>query len=237
MIKPEQVMQYLQDHPDFFAEHPTLLDSIQLSHLDEHADNDQVISITQRQVMMLRKKNELLQDKLLALIEIGEQNDAIGEKMHRLVVALLGFNSLAEMLHGLQYHLCEDFSIPHVALRLWQTDDLDPPLPASVVDTVSDQLRIVTTGLSHPRCGTDVDDEIKQWFGSDAQYLRSFALIPLKKVQHFGLLVLGSPEVERFYPDMGTLYLARLGELASSSIIRLMRQSPQTTTDTDESTA
>ncbi len=237
MIKPEQVAQYLQDHPDFFVAHPTLLDSIQLSHLEEHADDEQVISITQRQVMMLRKKNELLQDKLMALIEIGEQNDAIGEKMHRLTVALLGFSSLAEMLHGLQYHLCEDFSIPHVALRLWRSDDLDPPLPDSVVDTVSDQLRIVTAGLSHPRCGTDVDDEIKQWFGSDMQHLQSFALIPLKKMQHFGLLVLSSPEVERFYPDMGTLYLTRLGELASSSIIRLMRQFPQTTVGTDESTA
>lgn len=237
MIKPEQVTQYLQDHPDFFAEHPSLLDSIQLSHLDEHANDDQVISITQRQVMMLRKKNELLQDKLLALIEIGEQNDAIGEKMHRLVVALLGFSSLAEMLHGLQYHLCEDFSIPHVALRLWQTDDFDPPLPASVIDSVSEPLRIVTARLAHPRCGVEVADEIKQWFGSDASHLRSFALIPLKKTQCFGLLVLSSPEVERFYPDMGTLYLTRLGELASSSIIRLMRPSSPITVDTDESSA
>ncbi|MDT8363210.1 MAG: DUF484 family protein [Nitrosomonas sp.] len=237
MIKPEEVAQYLQDHPDFFAEHPTVLDAIHLSHLDEHADDDRVISITQRQVMMLRKKNELLQDRLLALIDIGEQNDAIGEKMHRLVVALLGFNSLGEMLHGLQYHLCEDFSIPHVALRLWQTEDLDPPLPASVVDTVSDQLRIVTAGLLHPRCGTEVDDEIRQWFGNDAHYLQSFALIPLKKTQHFGLLVLSSPELERFYPDMGTLYLTRLGELASSSVIRLMRQPIEMPSGTDESIA
>ncbi len=237
MIKPEQVMQYLQDHPDFFAEHPSLLDSMQLSHLDEHADDNQVISITQRQVLVLRKKNKLLQDKLLALIEIGEQNDAIGEKMHRLIVALLGFNSLVEMLHGLQYHLCEDFSIPHVALRLWQTKDFDPPLPASVIDAVSEPLRIATAGLEQPRCGTEVDDEIKQWFGSDASYLKSFALIPLKKTEHFGLLVLSSPEVERFYPDMGTLYLSRLGELASSSVIRLMRPSSQPTIDTDEPTA
>lgn len=230
-------MQYLQEHPDFFVKHPALLDSLQLSHLDAHADDGQVVSITQRQVMMLRKKNEMLQDRLLALIEIGEQNDAIGEKMHRLAIALLGFNSLAEMLHGLQYHLCEDFSIPHVALRLWQTDDPDLPLPTSVVDTVSDQVRIMAAGLPHPRCGTEVDDEIKQWFGCDAQHLQSFALIPLKKSQHFGLLILGSPEVERFYPDMGTLYLTRLGELASSAVIRLMRQSSSTNADTDDATA
>lgn len=222
MMNPEEIAQYLQDHPQFFEEHPDLLEMIRLPHPYE----GRAISINERQVVMLREKNNLLQDKLQALIDVGEKNDAIGEKMHRLTVALLGFDSLTEMLHGLQYHLCEDFSIPHVTLRLWQMDEPDIQLPSPESDPVSENIRILALGMVHPYCGPQVDDEIRQWFGKDAEYLRSFAIIPLKKLRNFGLLVMSSPEAERFYPDMGTLYLERLGELVSSSITRLTQQSP-----------
>ena len=34
----------------------------------------------------------------------------------------------------------------------------------------------------------------------------------------FGLLALGSAESERFYPEMGTLYLGRIAELAAAAL-------------------
>jgi uncharacterized protein YigA (DUF484 family) len=34
-----------------------------------------------------------------------------------------------------------------------------------------------------------------------------------------GLLALGSEEPERFYPEMGTLYLGRIGELAAAALL------------------
>jgi uncharacterized protein YigA (DUF484 family) len=35
-----------------------------------------------------------------------------------------------------------------------------------------------------------------------------------------GLLVLGSEESQRFYPEMGTIYLAQLGEMVSAALRR-----------------
>ena len=35
-----------------------------------------------------------------------------------------------------------------------------------------------------------------------------------------GLLILSSEESQRFYPEMGTIYLSRLGELASAALRR-----------------
>ncbi len=224
MTTPEEVTQYLQDHPKFFEEHPDLLESLRFPHPYE----GRAISINERQVTMLREKNKLLQDRLQELISVGENNDAIGERMHRLTVALLGFSSLTELLHGLQYHLCEDFSIPYVALRLWQIDEFgaEIDLPSPEFDLIGNNVRILAQGMLHPCCGPEVDDEIRQWFGQDAEHLKSFAIIPLKKQSNFGLLVMASPEVERFYPDMGTLYLERLGDMVSSSITRLIQQHP-----------
>jgi uncharacterized protein YigA (DUF484 family) len=38
----------------------------------------------------------------------------------------------------------------------------------------------------------------------------------------FGLLALASEDPQRFYPGMGTLYLKRLGELISTSLVRFL---------------
>ena len=51
------------------------------------------------------------------------------------------------------------------------------------------------------------------------------ALIPLRvgiAPQAFGLLVLASPDADRFSPSMGTAFLARIGEIASASLSRLL---------------
>ena len=53
--------------------------------------------------------------------------------------------------------------------------------------------------------------------------LSSFAtlLVPLRRdAQVFGLLALGSQETERFYPEMGTLYVSRIGDLVASALRR-----------------
>lgn len=45
-------------------------------------------------------------------------------------------------------------------------------------------------------------------------------MIPLNTTRTIGLLVLASSEIERFYADMGTLHLKRLGDLIGASIAR-----------------
>jgi uncharacterized protein len=49
-------------------------------------------------------------------------------------------------------------------------------------------------------------------------------LIPLKRNEVFGLLVLASEDAARFYPEMGTLYLHRLAELTSVALMRALNK-------------
>jgi len=56
----------------------------------------------------------------------------------------------------------------------------------------------------------------------DGEAMQSFAFLPLRTAQTFGLLALGSPSSERFHPGMGTLYLTRLSELASVAAARFL---------------
>jgi hypothetical protein len=73
----------------------------------------------------------------------------------------------------------------------------------------------------HPSCGALRHAEAHEWFGEAANHLKSFAAIPLRGEHTVGLLVLASEDAQRFYPEMGTLYLDRLGQLVGAALTRL----------------
>jgi uncharacterized protein YigA (DUF484 family) len=210
----EEVAQYLKQHPQFFDEYADMLSDIYVP----HPHGGRAIPISQRQIVTLRDNNQILQDKLRELVKFGEENDVIGEKIHHLSIKLLTFPHLNDLLNDLNSILQDNFSIPHVELRLWDIDF--DSLEISKFISTNTEIHKMTNSLLHPYCGPQLIDEIKHWFGEGATNLHSFSMIPLKTKQTIGLLVLASEEPQRFYPEMGTLYLQRIGELISTSISR-----------------
>ena len=210
----EEVAQYLKQHPQFFDEYADMLSDIYVS----HPHGGRAIPISQRQIVTLRDKNQILQDKLRELVKFGEENDVIGEKMHHLSIMLLTFTHLNDFLSELNSILQDNFSIPYVELRLWNINC--DSLETSKFINTDTEIHTMTNSLLHPYCGPQLTDEIKQWFGEGATNLRSFSMIPLKTKQTIGLLVLASKEPQRFYPEMGTFYLQRIGDLISTAISR-----------------
>ena len=201
-------------HPEFFEIYANMLADIQVP----NPHDGRAIPLSQRQILALRDKNQILQDKLEELILFGKENDAIAEKMHDLAVSLLTFRRLPDLLNGLIFALRENFLVPHTALRIWNIG-VDEPLPPESLP-VSSEVHSIAESLPHPYCGPHVPDEIRSWFGEQGEHLRSFAMTALRQDQTIGLLVMGSEEPQRFYPEMGTVYLARLGELASAALRR-----------------
>ena len=229
-MKPEDIAHYLVSHPDFFNEYADLLSDLQIPH---PLDN-KVISLLERQAIALRDKNKVLQDKLLELINFGEENDAIGEKMHRLTIALLTASNFDEFLSGLGYSLREDFSIPYFVMRLWGINCVNMDY-AEFTET-SDDIHAIAESLTNPYCGNHVADEIKAMFDANAEHLQSFSMIPLNTTRTIGLLVLASSEIERFYADMGTLHLKRLGDLIGATMARYdLEQGTNNTSGEEES--
>ena len=218
-MNSEEVEQYLKDHPDQFArcvaqllEHnPELLESITVP----HPYGGRAIPLSERQTLSLREKVRLLEGKLSELIQFGEENDAISEKVHRVSAALLGAKNFAAVVHALYFHLREDFAVPHVALRLWGHSLLDGTLEgAPVTDEQSAQVQT----MGAPLCGPAEGSAFLPWFRESAGHVRSMALIPLGATKTFGLLALGSEDPQRFYAEMGTLYLRRIGDLAAAAL-------------------
>lgn len=216
-MKADDVVQYLQDNPQFFDEHADVLANIQAP----NAENaDKIISFSARQISTLRDKNLKLQEKLLELISFGERNDDISTKMHRISLALLTCTNLDDALHKVKFNLCEDFSVPHISIRLWGISDNEGSSEQPEFTAISKDIHAIAENLTQPYCGPHVANEIKDWFGEDAAHLQSFSTVTLRTTKTIGMLVLASPEVQRFNPEMETLHLKRLGELVSTTLTR-----------------
>lgn len=218
-VKADDVVQYLLDNPQFFEEHAEALSNIQASNAE---DADKVISFSGRQISALKDKNLKLQDKMLELINFGERNDDISTKMHRISLALMTCTSLDDLLHQTKFNLCEDFSVPHIAIRLWGISSNEGNLDQPEFTATSKDIHAIAENLTQPYCGPHVADEIKDWFGEDAAHLQSFSTITLRTDKVVGMLVLASPEAQRFNAEMETLHLKRLGELISTTLTRFI---------------
>ena len=217
-MRSDEVAKYLQDNPQFFEEHADLMSHMVIP----HPHSGRTISITERQMLSLRDKNKQLEGKMGELLQFGEENDTISEKMHRLGVAMIAAASFQSVLHTLNFHLRDDFAIPHVALRLWGHLENTEEWPEFA--EVSEELQVFAETLSQPYCGSTSGFETSSWFGDASKHVRSQALIAMRNGGGtIGMIALGSEEAQRFYSGMGTLYLERLGEMASAALARVLR--------------
>ncbi len=214
-MEAKDVADYLRQHPDFFDEHADVAAEISVP----HPHGGHAIPLAERQVLALRDKNAELESKLRELIRYGSENDAISEKVHRSTLALFAAPDLETTLAVLYHSLKEDFAVPQVAARLWGKVPEQSYLPE--LAAASAEIRGYADALGTPYCGPDAAFETHEWFDAGAA-LTSYAFLPLRTSQTFGLLALGSPDPARFHPGMGTLYLTRLAELASVATARFL---------------
>ena len=210
-----QVTSYLRAHPQFFEHHTSLLAELYLP--SPHGQG--TISLAERQQLAQRDRIRVLDAKLAQLMKYGEENDAIGEKVHRLSLGLLATEQVAVLVSLLEHSLREDFQVPYVSLRLWAQprDGNNSGLPAFA--KVDQEVLRWAQGLTTPYCGNQPGMPLQGWFGAEARPA-AFAVMALKAEHVFGVLALASDDEKRFYPDTGTLYLKRIGELVSAALLR-----------------
>lgn len=218
-LSADDVARYLQANPSFFNDYADLLAQIFVS----NPHDGRAVSLPERQMQTLRQKNRQLEEKMSQLLAFGEQNDRISEKLHRLCVALNTAQTPQALLHLVHFHLCDDFGVPYVTVRLWEKPQGLASLPDFV--EISEELQVFADTLTRPYCGTTAGFGTVAWFGEHAPLLRSQALVALRDgAATIGMIALGSEDGRRYYADMETLYLERLGEMVSAALVRACEQ-------------
>ena len=218
-IGPDDVARYLRANPQFFEAHAELLASISVT----QPTRGRAISLQERQLEVLRERHRLLELRLAELIRFGQENDAITDKLQRWSRQLLLVDEPATLPQVLLDGLETGFSVPQVAMRLWNVRD--PYRDLQVACTPESSVVSLTDSIQQPYCGPNVDFQAAAWLPQGGSATRSIALLPLRKglaPSAFGLLVLGSPDPGRFQTGMGTAFLERIAETASAALSRLI---------------
>ena len=226
-IKPDtlndaSIAEYLQTHPDFFERNGALLAKLRLPHL---RDAGATVSLVERQVEVLRERNQTLERKLKELVDVARANDALAERIHRLTQRLIRAPALSDTIGAIETSLREDFDARNAVMVLFMES-------ARAFDPLGRFLRTAEPGDAEmksfetllqsgkPRCGQVRDGQRDYLFGKDSVEIGSVALTPLGVKGALGLLAIGASDVDRFHPGMSTEFLSRIGELVTYALTR-----------------
>jgi uncharacterized protein len=226
-IKPEalndaSVAEYLQAYPDFFERNGALLAKLRLPHL---RDAGATVSLVERQVEVLRERNQTLERKLKELVDVARANDALADRIHRLTQRLIRAHALPDTVAAIETSLREDFDARNSVMVLFM----------EAAGTIEEHGRFLRTAEAadpemksfesllqsgKPRCGQIRDAQRDYLFGKDSVEIGSVALTPLGQKGGLGLLAIGASDTDRFHPGMSTEFLSRIGELVTYALTR-----------------
>lgn len=217
-IDESVVADFLRHHPDFLARHPDVLAEVRVPH-DPGAG---VISLIERQVSVLRERNQRLESRLGELLQTARDNERVGTRLLALGRGLLEAESLDGVVALVRETLLSEFAADEVVIRLIDTEDghhadRDPerfvrPGDAAIAP-FDDFLR-----RGEPVCGDVTQQQRDALYGDAADQIGSSALVPLRSGRVLGLIGLASRDSGHFHAAMGTLFLAQLGELVSAGV-------------------
>ena len=221
-INDLSVTQYLETYPDFFERNVALLAKLRLPHLRE---SSATVSLVERQVEVLRDRNQSLERKLAELLDVARANDALASRIHCLSQRLIRGRTLLETINALETSLREDFDARNSVLLLFMEQARDLEAAGRFLKTADPTDDVVKTFESllqsgKPRCGQIRDAQRDYLFGKDSIEIGSVALAPLGAKGALGLLAIGASDTDRFHPAMSTEFLTRISELLANALTR-----------------
>lgn len=222
-ITEDDIANYLANTPDFFERHAELLGAVQLT----SPHGNRAVSLQERQAEMLREKIKMLEHRVMDMIRNGNENMVIADRLQRWARDLFMVQAGRAIPATITAGIATQFMVPQVAIKVWGVDARYGG--EAFAEGVSDDAKAFASSLTQPYCGVNSGFEAVTWL-DDAAVAMSIALIPLRAGAisspgpAFGMLVLASPDPQRFTSGMGTDFLERLAELASAALSRLRHE-------------
>ncbi|MEY3651935.1 MAG: hypothetical protein RL739_105 [Pseudomonadota bacterium] len=220
-ITEDDIAQFLVHTPDFFDRHAELLATVRLG----SPHGGRAVSLQERQAQMLREKIRALESRMMDMIRHGSDNAVLAQRLQNWSQALFLVSQARDLPRVLTEQIEQQFMVPQVALRLWGVSQAHQGEPFA--QGVSEDVKLFADSLSQPYCGINNGFEAAQWL-ADPSAAQSLALVALRPTHTgdtpaaaMGLLVLASPDGQRYHAGMGTEFLDSLSALASAALQRL----------------
>ncbi|RDV25529.1 DUF484 family protein [Alteromonas aestuariivivens] len=198
-VSADDVRGFLLKHPEFFTQHPELLERLVIPHGQKGS-----VSLVELQSEQLRKKLRQLNYKLNQLIGIAKQNEKIYRVYTDLNVQLLTCTSISDIQLKLEEVLQEQLQLSSVVLKPFKGANAVPELQRRLFI----EKRFKTSPFFFGRLS---QHEKHLLFGELTA--ESVALIAIGEQRELGILAVGSSDPSHFTPDMDTLLLKQLQQV------------------------
>ena len=219
-ITEDDIANYLGSTPEFFERHAELLAAVHLN----SPHNNRSVSLQERQAEMLRDKIRALEHRIMDMVRNGTENTILSDKLLHWACELFQVQDTATLPAHIASGIQTQFQVPQVGIRIWGA--ASAWAEADFAQGISDDAKLFAASLAEPFCGVNAGLEVAKWLEQPKE-AKSIALLPLRwrgpeqGLEVFGLLVLASPDAQRFTSTMGTDFLERVAELASAALVRL----------------
>ena len=217
-LDEDEIARYLEGHLDFFERHEVLLSELKIPHR-----NNGTVSLVERQVATLRKKNAHLESSLRDLLDVARGNDELAEKIHSFATRLLAAGSRPQVVQVSEELLRSSFAADNAVLVLFDSkpeEFLEAGRFLRLIDRNDPALGPFKTFMEsdEPRCGLIRDAQRDFLFRTDAAEIGSAALIPLGDGCATGMLAIGNSDADHFNPSKSMDFLSRLGDLLGCAL-------------------
>ncbi len=213
-LEAEAVAAWLQQHPDFFAEHDELLTAMRIPH-----QRGDTVSLVERQLKLLRERNIEMRHRLSQLMDVARDNDRLFEKTRRLILALMDASSLEEIVIAVEDSLRQEFQVPFVSLILFSDNPMTVGRWVSAAEAQKAIGGLISGGKTV--CGALREHELEFLFGAEqSREVGSTAIVALNHQGLHGVLAIGSRDPQHYKSSVGTLFLTYIADVLSRLLPR-----------------
>ncbi len=214
-VSADQVANYLRRHPDFFADHPSVLDGLEPP---TRAQGNGIVDLQHAMVQRLREEICGLTSARDDLVETGRNNLNAQARIHKAVIALLEARSFEQFIEIITTDLAVILDLDVVTIGV---ENSGQGLPTGQIRGVYQLRRGLVYELLGPAGEIMLREEVTgnpEIFGSGAGLVRSDALIRLSISPRApeALLALGSRKAEHFHQGQGMELLTFLRKMLES---------------------
>lgn len=204
-LSEADIVNYLQQHPDFFTRHDDVLLNLRLTH-----PSGKAISLIEHQLNRLRHRSQELQKQLTFLLDTARENERLFEKTRLLILQLIEADNLESLTAALEDNLRHNFKVEAVSFMLFKPLTNHAARSLSFEDAQEKLGPLLSTDSI--TAGQYREPIIQFLFGPNTS-VKSIAFMPLTQPQHYGFLALGSSNAKRYQRETGTLFLQYLGDI------------------------
>lgn len=221
-LTDDDVLAYLQAHPDFLARHPELLEVL----TPPEAEDGNIVDLQHYMARALQGQVRNLKDKFEGLVTSSRDNMSTLSQVHASVLRLIKARTLEQLLEVLTIDLTHLFNIDVVRLAM------ESPVAGQYDTYYSEEnysgIAFVEPGIILAALGDEdhllVEDArelvvpgFDQVFEDCSGLVRSYALLRLRlpRTKRDALLAFGERHTGRFHPGQGVellTFLARIVE-------------------------